>query len=81
MNVNFRLYEELHPNDDELTLSKLGNRLMVIAETVKKLKDVYGDQPIDFWIDPDFDPAPLSEEEKGILDVINDFVLHIEFEL
>ena len=83
MDINIKLYEELHPND-ELTLSKLGDRLAAIAEKINKLKDAYGDQPIEFWVDIDWKSA-LNDypKERETMEKwsANDFVLHIEFEL
>lgn len=82
MDISIRLYEELHSND-ELTLSKLGDRFAAIAEKIKKLKDAYGDQPIEFWVNIDWEQA-LNDypKEKEIVKqwCANNFVLHIELD-
>ena len=81
MDINFKLYEELNPNEEEYTLAKLGERLAAMAEKIKKLKDAYGDELIEFWIDIDWEPT-LNDypKEKEIIKnwSANDFVLHIE---
>lgn len=82
MDINIKLYEELNPND-ELTLSRLGDGFIAIGEKIKKLKNTYGDQPIEFWVDIDWEKA-LNDypKEKEIVEnwSANDFVFHIELD-
>lgn len=82
MDINFKLHEELRAND-ELTISKFGNRLAAMAEKIKKLKDAYGDKPIEFWIEMDWEKG-LDDypKEKEIVEnwSVDDFILHIELD-
>lgn len=83
MDINFKLYEELNPNEEEYTLAKLGERFAAIAEKIKKLKDAYGDEPVEFWIEIDWERG-LNDypKEKEIIEnwSANDFILHIELD-